>query len=277
LINRRGSNLCGKFKKNKKYKDEMKTYVKDMETYTERMNNYNARRSKSTKPPARPTRPQEYEETNRECMISIDISKIIKENKENVRVVIPSTTYDESKKVHTTIGENVIDQDKKAPDIKEIKDENDVHVDIYPACTPELLYTWFGCHFNKCSGTTMQNTAFAAITAQEVIMSGNYPIDILEVVACHPRGHGYVGDVMKLLQQPMPIREYCKARAKPETLIFVEERKEEPTNDNMETDSVLPGVQGVPRVPKVRTNFLKSLLETSDANREQFNKRPRIS
>ena len=279
FINREGSNICGKYRINNHYTDEMRKY-NDMREKYRKYNSASAESRKTMTQPIRPTEePKQHKLSNVECMLSIDIRKIIKEDERNktesrIRIITPSTTYDETKKVHTTIGKKVINKKIKAEDIKEIQDE--VHVDIYPACTPELLFTWFGCGFNRCTGFTYQNTAIAAITAQEVIMSGNYPIDILNVVACHPpNGNG----VMKLLEIPMPIRDYCNLRETPEQLRFVEEIKVKPKNPEWSIDDEDRDYMQIQEEKKKKenkrkleqpkkTSFLASLLTDSDKFRK---------
>ena len=154
--------------------------------------------------------------TNVECLLSINISKLIRRfSKDHIRIIMPSTNEDEEEIVYTGIGTDIeIPNKSERPEYMYMEiPEDKVHVDIYPAFSPDLLLAWFGLlNPDNYIGISDQNTAFAAITAQEVIMSGNYPIDILEVVAYHKTEPLLGSNQMEFLPKPISIREYFNQR-----------------------------------------------------------------
>jgi hypothetical protein len=139
-------------------------------------------------------------------LLAINIYKL---NPENIRVIIPQINQDPTK-IYTAIGTGEVHTERQSTGYKEITDLNTTNLDIYPACTPDLLFAWFGCKNSDqaCKSFSEQNTAFAAITAQEVIMSGNYPIDIIDVIGYYRKG----AKQMVTLETPVNIKDYIRQR-----------------------------------------------------------------
>ena len=154
--------------------------------------------------------------SNVECLLCINIFKFVQIYNGTLRVIMPSLTENESDIVYTTIGPNpnIPFHTPRSSQYKEIQ-PGELHLDIYPAFNPILLKKWFGFDIDRITiGISAQNTAFAAISAQEVIMSGNYPIEILDVLAYYTYTNTKDKSTLKLTwpKTPIPLKDYLKDR-----------------------------------------------------------------